>query len=557
MPQTRLEDLSVRKVKGPSEFSRLLLRVRFEARRRLAPAWHRVKRLLNPPVIGSLVEHWRARAEVARALAEGRLGKADTATIAVTIDPRDIPSLVLDSADTADRVLAEIDQDGFAFAIDPADRAYFNTRDQRLPRVRYRLDVVLRDGRVCVRKQFVRQPGVRAGFWGALGRHFYNEAAALLRLRDLPSVPKVRALDRKTHSIYIDYVRGENLKQRIARGGVAVHDLDMAAPDAPSHEEQRKRQIAAFSGTLGSLRPAIKQLVADMAARGVHPMDVKLGNLIVGEKSGTLYWVDFERAYLSRGGRPSAARLEQKHELLNEWFGLGMVTRAEVAEYARTREIYSPVDLEPLGYWGDLADVQAGEGRWRWLLRDLVDWRGKRLLDLGTNNCLYGFREALAGAAEVHCVERDADPLDQARFLKNAFEQLENRRINVNLHHTDILSFLRGHEFAANHFDITTALCSIYYLSREEIAESLRIVARISRECWLQGNVWTPRADPKVAEYSRPEFLAEQLRVAGFSDVTLIWPKNYRRPLLIGRKPTVSVPSPGSPTTAHLVARNA
>jgi hypothetical protein len=65
----------------------------------------------------------------------------------------------------------------------------------------------------------------------------------------------------------------------------------------------------------------------------------------------------------------------------------------------------------------------------------------------------------------------------------------------------------------------------------------LRIIARISGECWLQGNTWTKRESDECKEKATPEFLARQLRDAGFLDVTVITPKRYHRPLLIGRKP--------------------
>ena len=543
LDQGELSSLPVGKC--PSELSRFLLKARFAMRRLLGPVWIAARRLLRPPLIGGLIDHVRARAEVLQALRGGTVDAGAPAS-PDALDPAMIPSLTT-GARGDEPVLAEIDQDGFLFAVDQRDAAFFPSRQTKLPRVRYRLDVVLRDGRVCVRKQFCRLPlgaGLRAWFAGLVGEQFFNETAALLRLRGLPFVPSVRAVDVRSQAIYVDYICGENLKQRIARGGIPVHDLD--ATPAVSQAERQRRQTEAFAEQLGSFRPAIQDMATEMASRGVYPLDIKLGNLLVGQKTARLYWVDFERAYLSRGV-PSAQRLELQYRLLNEWFGLDLVTRPAVAEYARTHEIYSPVDLGPLGHLGDLSEIQAGEGRWRWLLHDRIDWRGKRVLDLGTNNCLYGFREALAGAAEVHCVDRDAAAINEANFIRRAFEQLHRKKLNVRLHHTDIISFLRSQQFPRDHFDVTTALCSIYYLSREEIAESLRIVSRISRECWLQGNVWTPRADPQVAEFSRPEFLARQLRDAGFSDITLVWPRRYRRPLLIGKKPARVPAAPSRP----------
>ena len=78
------------------------------------------------------------------------------------VTPVEIPSVA--ELGPGDRVLAEIDQDGFAFAEHPADEPFFNRRTEKFPRLRYRLHVVLYRGRVCVRKQFVGVPeGVPLG----------------------------------------------------------------------------------------------------------------------------------------------------------------------------------------------------------------------------------------------------------------------------------------------------------------------------------------------------------------------------------------------------------
>jgi SAM-dependent methyltransferase len=239
--------------------------------------------------------------------------------------------------------------------------------------------------------------------------------------------------------------------------------------------------------------------------------------------------------------------LEQHRQLVNRWFDLGLVTRERVREYkwaGSDGNVYSPVDLGELGWIGDISDVERGEGRWQWLLRDLANWEGKKILDLGANNCLYAIRALQRGAEEVHCVEIDADTCEAARLLKQAVEQTDSNTLNIHIHHSDIHSFLINANFPRDHFDITMALCSIYYLSREEISECMKIISRISKECWLQGNSETEREDADLFKRASREFLEGQLRHAGFSDVTVIAPDCYRkkprqyyRPLLIGKKP--------------------
>src|SRR5947209_14082184 len=84
-----------------------------------------------------------ARAEVQAALrADGGL-LTPRRPAEDALRPALVPSIA--SGDFTDRVLAEIDQDGFAFASDPIDQSFFNRRDQRAPRQQNLIDIVLKD----------------------------------------------------------------------------------------------------------------------------------------------------------------------------------------------------------------------------------------------------------------------------------------------------------------------------------------------------------------------------------------------------------------------------
>ena len=64
-------------------------------------------------------------------------------------------------------------------------------------------------------------------------------------------------------------------------------------------------------------------MAREITARGVAPLDVKLGNFIRGARTGRLYWIDFEisRCTHSRGGR----RISPAHRrLLEELFDLSL-----------------------------------------------------------------------------------------------------------------------------------------------------------------------------------------------------------------------------------------
>ncbi|KYF52163.1 hypothetical protein BE08_24430 [Sorangium cellulosum] len=259
------------------------------------------------------------RALLARRLDENPLPVPDAVT------PSEIPSVA--ELGPGDRVLAELDQDGFAFALHPADVPFFNRRSQKMPRLRYRIHVVLRRGYVCVRKRFIGQPRnapLDAHLFSLLGLFFYNEAAALLRLRDLPSIPRIRDVHLATRTLFIDYVRGKTLQQRIAERGEKVLDIDLAPLGQLFDPDRDRREIEAFAqGDGDAHRGRIEEIVRAMNARGVAPLDVKLGNVLIGEKTGALYWIDFERAAIE--GTPRyRERLGEHHGLVNRWFGLSL-----------------------------------------------------------------------------------------------------------------------------------------------------------------------------------------------------------------------------------------
>ena len=94
-------------------------------------------------------------------------------------------------------------------------------------------------------------------------------------------------------------------------------------------------------------RRHLEKLVREMNQRGVAPLDIKLGNVITGDRTGMLYWLDFERTYLDSYPRWTD-KLQHQYKLVNRWFGLDFITAKKVSEFARSRKIYSAVDFDYL-----------------------------------------------------------------------------------------------------------------------------------------------------------------------------------------------------------------
>ena len=149
----------------------------------------------------------------------------------------------------------------------------------------------------------------------------------LLRLHDMPFVPKLRAIDLVDRAIYIDYLQGETLRHRAARTGAAVYDEDLKEQRNLTHLpasalERREVELLERAGTGGDFRREIIEMMRAINARGVAPLDIKLGNFIRGAMTGRLYWIDFEYARIETQPQwESGLRLQR--ETLGNLFDLG------------------------------------------------------------------------------------------------------------------------------------------------------------------------------------------------------------------------------------------
>jgi hypothetical protein len=157
-----------------------------------------------------------ARLEVTYAVLRGRIASVNQCEDALSVSL--IPSVAL--GDCSDRVIAEIDQDGFTFAVDGRDRELFTTRATRTARRHHRIQIVLRGGAVHIRKSVIRKRSrkILGRLLDFLQWEFYMETAALLRLRRLVCVPTIRRIDCRDGIIEMDYIWGQDLRQILANG---------------------------------------------------------------------------------------------------------------------------------------------------------------------------------------------------------------------------------------------------------------------------------------------------------------------------------------------------
>jgi hypothetical protein len=232
----------------------------------------------------------------------------------------------------------------------------------------------------------------------------------------------------------------------------------------------------------------------------------------------------------------------------NELFGTRLLTATQLrgllspkATIAREKvrgftEVYAPVILRDDIRWGKIWNTDLGTGRWNFIMRDhLPIPRGGSVLDLGSNNGFNPLQMLRAGAASAVGVEIEPQAIEQGRFLKSAYEWLDNCAYDFRYIHgsqADLPSF------GLQRFDLVTALCSLYYLPEQQIRELVRYIRTLTPTLVLQCN--TDRLidrGGKEDTYRKASvgFAVDMLEQAGFADRQIIAPAGYSRPLVIGR----------------------
>ena len=283
-----------------------------------------IKIFANFPGYSALSKIVSARSEVRRTLKDAETGLRTDGPDMLSL--ADIPSVA--SMGTEDRVLAGIDQDGFKFAVHPLDVKLFNTREQMVPRLRYKLDIVLSNKRVCFRKKFSGYPpnaGIKHRMYSWMGLNFYTEAAVLKRLKGISCVPQIHRILPRERTLIMDYIHGETIQHFLSKHTDKLLDIDLPESDKIDDPEREKREINAFSRLAKDrFQGDLEKISDEIFQKGVCPLDIKSGNIIIGYKTGLLYWIDFERA--SMDTFPSYSRdVEECRKLLHKWFGIAPV----------------------------------------------------------------------------------------------------------------------------------------------------------------------------------------------------------------------------------------
>lgn len=382
------------------------------------------------------------------------------------------------------------------------------TKQTFIKRARNPVDIILCGKNVLVRKQMTYNRIAFAREWFALAHFLINSKVR---------VPRLYKGDEATCSLYMNYIPGR-----------------MMNSIAPSFEGQRRLVPQYFSE---AFLAELERQYDEVHRCGIAGLDVGFGNIVEDSKTGQPVLIDFEvsRYFASRHTFGFASARDRDRLNINYVYERNLLTEqsanAELLVHRRNRSgWYAPLDfglgLAVPGFWS----VDVGTGRWEHFNGPIISplVKGKRILDLGSNNGSMPMMMLRSGAKEVLCVEQQDKFIKQGGLVLRLFEWRDIDSYNLRYHQGNMLEIL---EASWGDFDIITAYCSLYHLSEEDMRRVVRRASELSPMMILQGNLHD-RQQKKCST----EFLKMVLEGNGYPVVEVHAPKNYARPLLIGRR---------------------
>jgi tRNA A-37 threonylcarbamoyl transferase component Bud32 len=437
-------------------------------------------------------------------------------------------------------VIGRIDQDGFVHSIvGELNGIPTVTAEEFVPRERFGLTLIAKNGILAVRKEF---RGNRAAF--------VREVQALDTLgRQGCNVPALLDLDTERLEIVMSYVVGTVVREGLAQLGAVIRDRDVK-DSGLNHLTAAELRLARIQEGRKMLSAVVDSDAVESLARQLRIMhanrivwgDIKFGNVVIEKHSGAPFLIDFDRASYHPNASHRVFRRLADHdiEMFNLHFGTDMLTverlRRKAAQIHR-KSVYAPACFAAGISIGDLWDNSDGYGRWRYMLKEaLPTMQGARILDLGANNAFNALQMLRNGAREVVAVELDEVYFQQGKFMRAAFEYTDFRDYALRYIHANMVD-VTGLDLGQ--FDFVTALCCIYYLDDADITKVAAHVAKITGTFVLQCNTMRQigRSDSRTYDKATVEYAQAILTGAGFTNIEIIAPSGYHRPVVIGRRP--------------------
>ncbi|MEA3226409.1 MAG: hypothetical protein U9Q07_10710 [Planctomycetota bacterium] len=436
--------------------------------------------------------------------------------------------------------IAEIDQDGFLLSkVGTIANAPSVSEKQFLRRKRFGLRVVALDGYVCVEKHY---KGNKASFVNEIEAHYHLGLAGC-------NIPVIMDVNFDNLMLTFSYISGPVLREELAGRGAVVRNRDIEDNPQLTRFDKRKRALRRVQECRRVLNDVIDGQFAERLFAELNKIhearfiwnDIKYGNIIIEQRSGKPYMVDFDWALRYPRLTKNAFRIlrDRDTERFNACFGTEKSTYKRikrVLEHHRGDMPCAPVHfgfgLRTAGVW----DTIIGCACCYSALKDhLPPISGKRILELGRNDTFDSIYMLRSGAREVVTVELASVNFSQGNFIKSAFEwaddrQYELRRVQANIEEIPNMNM--------GTFDMALALNQECLPTDHRLADLVKHVSTIADALVLQCDITTNtyRREQRTCERASVEYALNVLKSNGFPRTQVIDLRKCAHPLVIGGK---------------------
>lgn len=438
--------------------------------------------------------------------------------------------------------VGQIDDDGRILGL-YGDVGEFSVKESEyVKRKRFKLSVVVFDGKVLVRKEF-----------GKKRRDFLSEWHSSVLLYGKANVPAIHhVIESRTNLVlYKNFVVGKTIRELLVEAGAKILNVETKKdPELEQLSKVDRLRAVVDRGRERIQKVLDKATLRELASQidcihlhGITHVSNTFGNILVEKKTGRPWFIDLEGSVIHRSTNTLYFLWSRNKERtsMNHRYFMDLMTENSVREILekltkKNPNWYSPIDFGCGLTIGSFWSTDSGTGRWEYLNDHVVSpfVAGKRVLDLGSNNGLMPLMMLRSGAKQVIGLELSPDLSEAASIVHKIFEWRDMRKYNFQLHTMDMRAVL--YEDWGN-FDVVTAFCSLYYLTAEEMGQVVRRAAQISPVMILQANTATRKeAAAYKSRKSSLEFMQRLLLENGFSVVKISAPKGFGRPLLVGMR---------------------
>ena len=408
-----------------------------------------------------------------------------------------------------------------------------------VPRRRFPLDIVLRDGCVLIRKDFRGDK-----------QRFSQEWHNVTRLQAHANVPALHSVNEEQTLLYKNYVLGRTIRDIVVDAGAKILTVQTENDPELAKLEPTERLYAVLQRGLDRFPEcfseqfisAIEAQINAIHAQGIAKLSLTFGNIMV-DADERPWFIDLEssEAFTSTDTPLFQLRRDQDREKFNRIYGQNVLTEAGArkALRAQVKKLggwYAPIDFGNGLTIDGIHSIESGTGRWEYLNKRVMTplLQGKRVLDLGCNNGIMPMMMLKAGAQRVTGIELFPKFVDSAELVRSIFEWRDMRDYKFDIIQANMTEILTADW---GEFDVITSLCTLYYLEAEEMAAVVQKAAELAPVMILQANTGTrAEAGDNKATKSSLSYLHTLLEQNGFPNVETVAPSGFPRPLLIGRR---------------------